>query len=90
VTWSTIINFHAGDYAALWGFDPNVSQWHWEGISGVTGYTGPTLRADVHGTGVTDSSITFAWLTMAQAQNLQVTSGSVGGSGYLLFYNPGV
>ena len=90
VTWSTIINFHAGDYATLWGFDPNVTTWHWEGISGAPGFTGATLRADVHGTGVTDASMTFAGLSVEQVQALEVTSGSIGGNGFLLFHNPGV
>jgi len=37
VTWSTIINFHSGDYATLWGFDPNVSTMYWEDSAGVAG-----------------------------------------------------
>jgi len=88
--WNTLVNFHAGDAATLWGFDPSVSTWYWDGISGAAGYTGATLRADVHGTGTVDASITFAGLTMAQAQNLQVSTGSINGLGYLYFHNPGV
>jgi hypothetical protein len=90
VVWSTLVNFHGGDYATLWGFDPNVSSWHWDGISGAGDYTGATLRADVHGTGTTDASITFAGLTVDQAQKLEIATGSIGGNGYLLFHNPGV
>jgi Ca2+-binding RTX toxin-like protein len=90
VTWSTIINFHTGDYATLWGFDPSVTTWHWEGISGAAGFTGATLRADVHGTGVIDASMTFAGVWMEQAQSLEFTSGSIGGNGFLLFHNQGV
>lgn len=90
VTWDTLANFHAGDAATLWGFDPAVSRWRWDGVSGAGNYQGATLRADVHGTGTTDASITFAGLTMAQAQDLQVTTGAVGGSPYLYVHNPGV
>ena len=90
VTWSTLVNFHLGDYATLWGFDPKISTWHWDGISGAGSYAGATLRADVHGTGNTDASITFAGLTMDRAQRLEVVSGTADGNGYLLFHNPGV
>jgi hypothetical protein len=90
VVWNTLVNFHTGDSATLWGFDPSVSTWHWDGVSGAAGYTGATLRADVHGTGATDASITFAGLSMAQAQGLQVATGTVAGVPYLWFHNPGV
>jgi parallel beta helix pectate lyase-like protein/hemolysin type calcium-binding protein len=90
LVWSTLVNFHAGDFATLWGFDPGVSSWHWDGIQGVGSYIGATLRADVHGTGSTDASITFAGLTTDQATKLEVTSGNIGGNGYLLFHNQGV
>lgn len=90
VVWNTLVNFHTGDSATLWGFDPSVSTWHWDGISGAAGYTGATLRADVHGTGTTDASITFAGLSMAQAQGLQISTGTAGGLPYLYFHNPGV
>ena len=88
--WNTLVNFHTGDSATLWGFVPGTSSWAWDGISGAAGYTGATLRSDVHGTGTTDASITFAGLSMAQAQGLQVSTGTVGGQSYLYFHNPGV
>jgi hypothetical protein len=90
VVWNTLGNVHTGDSATLWGFDPTVSTWSWAGISGAGGYTGATLRADVHGTGTIDASITFAGLSMAQAQGLQVSTGSAGGVGYLYLHDPGV
>jgi len=89
VIWNTLVNFHAGDSVTLWGFDPSVSTWHWDGVSGAGGYTGATLRADMHGTGTTDASITFAGLTTAQAQGLQVSTGTVGSLSYLYFHSPG-
>ena len=94
--WNTIRNFHAGDAATLWGFDPNVSKWWWDtGLSGATGYEGATLRANiVGGTGRTgngvDASVTFTGLSVDQAHKLVVQSGTVGGADYLYFYNPGV
>jgi len=89
VVWNTMVNFHAGDSATLWGFDPSIGAWHWDGVSGADGYTGATLRADVQGTGTTNASITFAGITTAQAQSLQVSTGTVGGLSYLYFHSPG-
>ncbi len=94
--WNTIRNFHAGDAATLWGFDPNVSKWWWDdGVSGATGYEGATLRANiVGGTGRTgngvDASMTFTGMSVEQAHKLVVLSGTVGAGNYLYFYNPGV
>ncbi len=88
VVWNTLVDFHAGDSATLWGFVPGTSSWSWDGLSGATGYTGATLRADVHGT--TDASITFAGLSTAQAQGLQVSTGTAGGVPYLYVHSPSV
>ena len=44
----------------------------------------------MHGTGTTNASITFAGLTMDQAERLEIATGSIGGNGYLLIHNPGV
>ena len=88
--WNTLVNFHAGDAATLWGFLPGVGSWRWDGISGADGYVGATLRADTRGTGTADASITFAGLSVAQAQALQASTGSVGGQAYLFLQNPGV
>ena len=88
--WSTVVNFGQGDAATLWGFLPGVSSWRWEGVSGAAGYVGATMRADVRGTGAPNASVTFAGLSIAQAEGLQVSAGSVGGQSYLYLRNPGV
>jgi len=50
VVWNTIRNFHTGDAATLWGFDTQVSSYHWDsGLSGALGSQGATLRADIVG-----------------------------------------
>jgi len=96
VVWNTIRNFHIGDAATLWGFDSKVSSFHWDNsLSGASGSEGATLRADiVGGAGRTgngiDASITFAGLSLQQAQGLQVTTGSLPNGNYLYLYNPGV
>ncbi len=41
------------------------------------------------GSGTVDASVTFAGMTMAQAQQLQVSTGTVGGVPYLYFHNSG-
>ena len=45
VTWNTIVGFHAGDIATLFGFKAGVSSYWWEDSAGAVGYEG----ADVAG-----------------------------------------
>ena len=96
VVWNTIVNFHAGDAATLWGFTVGVSSYYWETASmGATGAQGATLRANiVGGAGRTgdgvDASITFAGMSVDQAKNLVVTTGRQPAGDYLYVYNQGV
>ena len=92
--WNTIRNLHAGDAATLWGFTAGVSSYRWDGVAGAAGFQGATLRANIAGgagrTGNgTDASITFAGLSVQQAQNLQVSTGTQPGGSYLYIYDPG-
>ncbi len=93
--WNTVRNLHAGDAATLWGFAAGVSSYRWDGVDGVPGFQGATLRANIAGgagrtgTGI-DASITFAGLSMQQAQRLQITTGAQPGGSYLYIYDPGV
>ena len=96
VVWNTLINFHKGDAATLWGFDPAVSSYRWDASpSGAGGATGATLRANIlggagrSGDGI-DASITFAGMTTDQAKALVHTTGTVGAGNYLYFFNQGV
>ncbi len=93
--WNTIRNMHAGDAATLWGFAAGISSYRWDSVAGAPGFQGATLRADIlGGAGRTgdgiDASITFAGLTVQQAQGLQVTTGTQPGGSYLYIYDPGV
>jgi serralysin len=94
--WNTIVNFHAGDAATLWGFTAGVSSYWWEqGPQGAAGAQGATLRANiVGGAGRTgdgiDASITFAGLSVQQAKGLMVATGQQPAGSYLYLYNPGV
>lgn len=90
VTWSTLGNFHAGDAATLWGFVPGKSSYYWEANAGAAGFQGATLRADIDGNGSIDASITFAGLSLNQAQHLSTSTGTQQAGPYLYLFNPGV
>ena len=83
--WSTVANFHAGDTATLWGYVPGVTQLTWASGQGAPGYTGATVHADMLGNGTSTASLTFAGLSVAQAQAMVVGSGAAGGIPYLQF-----
>ncbi len=93
--WNTVRGLHAGDAATLWGFAPGVSSYRWDAVDGAPGFQGATLRANIAGgagrtgSGI-DASITFAGLSVQQAQGLQITTGTQPGGNYLYVYDPGV
>ncbi|HYZ64564.1 MAG TPA: hypothetical protein VE650_19095, partial [Acetobacteraceae bacterium] len=80
-TWSTIVNFHAGDQVTIWGFQAASSTTNWVGQSGIAGFTGATLQAQVNGH---DSSVTFAGVSDAEANQFAFSSGTASGQNYLL------
>ena len=85
-TWSTIVNFHPGETATLWGWDASAgSTQSWVGTLGVGGYTGPTLDTTVGGA---DARITFANLSEAERARLVIASGTLGGTPYLQVVDP--
>ncbi len=67
-TWSTIVNFHQGDRATIFGFHPGLSTRPYTASDGAVGYTGLTIHSEINGpgTGIL-GSITFAGLTQATA-----------------------
>jgi hypothetical protein len=65
-TWSTIMDFQAGEHVTIWGNRPGVSKFLWVASDGTAGYKGATLHCDLDGSGVIDTSVTFAGLTQAQ------------------------
>jgi serralysin len=86
--WSTLVNFHAGDQATIFGFQPGVST---DPLTASDAAPGSAAGATIHaetggaGTGVT-ASLTFAGLAAETVQQHFVfTTGTLGGStGYLL------
>ena len=88
VSWGTLVNFHPGDTATLWGFTAGTSALAWADGEGAAGYTGRTIHADLTGGGGVTTSITFAGLTAADTARFAITTGSVGGNPYLAITNP--
>lgn len=88
VSWGTLVNFHPGDTATLWGFTAGTSAMTWADGDGTAGYTGRTIHADLTGGGGVTTSITFAGLTAVDTARFAVTTGSVGGNPYMAIINP--
>ena len=84
-TWSTLVNFHVGDAATLWGFVPGQSVMNWAASDGTAGYAGATIHAALAGAGAAaDASLTFAGMSLADAQSkFTTTTGTVGGNDYM-------
>ena len=90
VSWGTFVNFHAGDSATLFGFDPAIATRVWSpAAEGAVGYTGATIHASLYGQGI-NSSMTFANITQTQADHFVITTGTTSdGVKYMLIVNPG-
>ncbi len=84
-TWDTIVNFHSGDQAVLYGFNVGVSTLVVTPSDGAAGYTGVTIHSELNGAGTGfNGSITFAGVSLATEQsNFHITSGSANGIGFL-------
>lgn len=66
--WSTVNNFHHGDYATLWGVSSaNVSVGDWFNNQGAAGYTGLTLHTET--SGGTSASLTLSGYSVADLYN---------------------
>ena len=79
VTWSTLVNFHAGDTATVFGFHAGVSTLPWTASDGVAGYSGLTLHSETAGAGTgIDASLTFAGMDQATAfSHWSITTGTL-------------
>jgi V8-like Glu-specific endopeptidase len=66
--WSTVVHFHQGDFATLWGVAPIVAtSMVWANNQGAAGYTGLTLHATtVNGT---SASLTLDGYSMSDLSN---------------------
>jgi len=77
--WSTVVNFHQGDAATLWGVS-STTPIKTVASDGATGYQGYTIHADTLGNGSYSSSITLAGVTQTHVAE---TFGTVNGTPYL-------
>jgi parallel beta-helix repeat protein len=87
-TWSTVVNFHAGDAVTIWGVTPDNFNFDFQDNQGATGFTGLTLRATAPGSPT--ASVTFAGFTTADLSNGRIAESSgadpVSGSSYTYFH----
>ena len=86
VTWNTIVGFHKGDIATLFGFHPGTSSYWWEESAGAPGYTGRTLRADLLGNGQVTASLTFAGADRSVTDGYAITTGQIQGIDYMTIF----
>ncbi len=79
--WSTVVGFHAGDAATIWGVTPQDFNLAWTDNEGAAGFTGLTLHATA--SGKPTASLTLAGFTQADMNNgrLSVTFGTDTASG---------
>jgi hypothetical protein len=84
--WSTVVNFHAGDAATIWGVTPRDFGLAWADGQGATGFTGLTLHATA--AGQPTASLTLAGYTSADlgSGRLSVSFGSDPASGSAYMY----
>jgi Ca2+-binding RTX toxin-like protein len=69
--WSTLVNFHSGDAATVWGVSPADFALNWSNNTGAAGYTGLTLTASAPGK--PNASLTLAGYTHDDLNNGRLT-----------------
>lgn len=81
--WSTVVGFHAGDAATIWGVTPQDFGLTWADGQGAVGFTGLTLHATAPGRPT--ASLTLAGYSSADLSNgrLAVSFGNVDGNAYM-------
>ena len=87
VTWSSIVNFHRGDQATIWGFKAGLSTRPMSDNEGAAGFTGATIHSELAGAGAgVTASLTFAGIDQATADaHFRYSTGTLaGGVDYLL------
>ena len=81
-SWNTIVNFHAGDVATLWGVQPAMAT-RWDDLAGAVGSLGRTLRIDTLGNGSSGASLTFAGESKAVTDQFTITIGQANGVDFM-------
>lgn len=81
-TWSTIVNFHKGDTAVIFGFKQGISTQPWTASDGAAGYAGATLHSELNGAGTgVNGSMTFTGISLPTQQGFEITYGSAAAQG---------
>lgn len=89
VTWSTIVNFHPGDDATIFGFHAGTSTRPMTDAEGAPGFTGVTIHSEIGGAGTGIlASMTFAGVDRATADaRFTFSTGTLAGNvDYLLVH----
>ncbi len=78
-TWSTIVNFHQGDQATIFGFHSGLSTMPYTASDGAAGYQGLTIHSELNGVGTGIlGSMTFTGIDQATADaHFSITSGTL-------------
>jgi len=86
--WSTLVNFHAGDAATIWGVTSQDFNLAWSDGQGAAGYTGLTLSATAPGKA--NASLTLAGYTQSDLTNgrlgVQFGFDQASGSAYMYIH----
>jgi hypothetical protein len=89
--WSTVVGFHVGDAATIWGVTPQDFTFAWVDEQGAAGFTGLTLHATA--AGKPTASLTLAGFTTSDLSNgrLSVSFGNdpVSGSNFMFVHGNG-
>jgi Ca2+-binding RTX toxin-like protein len=86
--WSTVVGFHGGDSATIWGVTPDNFDLAWVNDQGAAGFTGLTLHATAMGQPT--ASLTLAGFSQADMTNgrLSVSFGTdaISGSAFMFVH----
>jgi len=86
--WSTVVGFHQGDAATIWGVTPQDFNLAWVDGQGAAGYTGLTLHATA--ASAPTASLTLAGYTQADLTNGRLTvqfgTDAASGSAYMYIH----
>ncbi len=69
--WSTVVGFHSGDNATVWGITPGAFDLSWVNGQGASGYSGLTMHANA--SGEPTASVTLSGFSTADLRNGRLT-----------------
>jgi hypothetical protein len=90
--WSTVVGFHSGDNATVWGITPGAFDLSWVNGQGASGYSGLTMHATASGgptasltlTGFSGADLTNGRLTVSYGTTPNLPN--LPGSNYMLIH----